>query len=458
MKVFLTLVSCLYLGTQCWGQSGFQIYEVPVFKNASDSILYITLQASLRNAFQTNAAPEQVDSLGQALRMAEAKAVGRKKVYQGSNDFLPYDSLKFISDYGQVKNLTLSIRALTRLPADLFECKNLETLELVNTRIKRLGKLKKLQSLKTIHLLNNTPTRPLKLSKSISVTTLLVRMDRSNRLPRSYKKWVSLEKIDLANCGLEEFPQGLTRNHHLKELRLGINRITLKSGKIELIPSLEKLELQGNGIEHLPDAIRNLPNLTRLTLAWNAIRSVSPAISELKKLEELSFYRNNLTSIPDGVYSLSALREIDLYFNKIERLDSRIEGLKNIEVLYLSNNHLISLPDNIGSLSSLKELYLSNNRISELPLGLTTLRNLKVLRVNDNLLIQVPKDLPKLTNLENLDISNNQMIELPAGLSELPYLKLLVIANNPWEDSTLTDLIAQLRSRNVVVHSTDQTP
>ncbi|HNV30205.1 MAG TPA: hypothetical protein PKJ83_13755, partial [Cyclobacteriaceae bacterium] len=134
MKAFLTLVSWLYIGTQCWGQSGFQIYEIPVFKNASDSVLYITLQESFRNAVISNAQPEQVDSLGQALRMAEANAVGRKKIYQGSNDFLPYDSLKFISDYGLVKNLTLSNLALRRLPANLFECKNLETLELVNTR------------------------------------------------------------------------------------------------------------------------------------------------------------------------------------------------------------------------------------------------------------------------------------------------------------------------------------
>lgn len=455
MKAVLALVSTLLIGTLCWGQQSYSIVEIPVFHTASDSIRYASLQQSLRLAFTSKAQPEEVDSIMRELRQMELKITGRMKVFHGSRDFFPYDSLQFISDYDRVKKLTLSRRTVKRLPAEILRCKNLEALELVNTRVKRLNKLKQLYSLKTIHVLNNTPAHPLKLSTSNSVKTVVVRMNQDNALPRSFKRLENLETLDLATCGLEEFPKGLGSNKQLKELRLGGNRITLKAGRIESIPSLEKLELQGNEIEHLPEAIRNLPNLKRLTLTGNSIATVSPAIAELKKLEELSFYRNKLTSIPEGIYALPALREIDLYYNQIERVDDRIANLKRLEVLYLSNNRLISLSEAVTTLPNLEELYLSNNRLVELPPSLFSLQKLKVLRVNNNQLSQFPNNLPRLTNLESLDISGNQFAEMPSGITDLPRLKLLVMINNPWDDPTrlyLTELAGLLRSKEIIVH------
>lgn len=455
MRALLALVSTLMIGTLSWGQQGYSILEVPVFTTTSDSVRYASLQQALRYAFTSNAEPDVVDSLMHELMQMETKITGRKKVFLGSRDFVPYDSLPFISDYDRVKKLTLSNRTTKRLPAEILHCKNLETLELVNTRVKRLGNLKQLPLLKTVHVLNNTPARPLKLSKSKSVKTVVVRMDQGNRLPRSFKKLERLETLDLATCGLVEFPKGLEGNKQLKELRLGSNRITLKAGKIASIPSLEKLELQGNGIEHLPEAIKNLPNLKRLTLTGNSIASVSPAIAELKKLEELSFYRNKLTAIPEGIYGLPALREIDLYYNQLERVDDRIANLKSLEVLYLSNNRLISLSDAVSMLPNLEELYLSNNRLAELPPSLFSLQKMKVLRVNNNQLSQFPNNLPRLTNLESLDISGNQFTEMPAGITNLPRLKMLVMMNNPWDDPTrlyLAELAGLLRSKEVIVH------
>jgi Leucine-rich repeat (LRR) protein len=438
-------------------QHQFTVTDVPVFRSATDSIEYTQTQNIFQQIVAGKLKNMSADSVLQQMRAVAARSmVGRRKTYFASRSFLTYDSLLLLDDFHSVMKLSISHVEARRLPSKVFQCKNLEYLELVNTSIRRIQKLKKLPNLKSLYVLNNKQLRTIKLSKSRSIKTFGMRGKSEQILPASYRQLSSLEKLDLTDNELTRFPSGIKSIEPLKELLLGNNNLTLENGNMEGSESLEKLELQRNKIKHLPPSIGNFPKLKKLTLNYNEIETVASEISKLKQLEHLSFYNNRLTSIPAGVYELPMLKDVDLYFNLIERVDERIGNLTTLEVLYLSNNKIISISEAIGNLSKLTELYLSNNRLSELPTTIKQLQKLTVLRVNNNYLTQVPRDLLMLNNLENIDISSNSITELPEEVANLNHLKLLVIVNNPWDQHSkerLPSFTEKLRKKEIVVHS-----
>ena len=417
---------------------------------------YVKAQADYLNIVSSRTVSAKADSVLKELLTIRERKAGTRKVYYPSPDFISYDSMLMLDYPAQITSLSITNIKTKRLPKEVFNCNQLQFLELVNTPIRNLQKLKKLPHLKSVYILNSKSLKPIRLSKTGGIKSFGMRGENPAALPRSFHQVSKLEKLDLADNRLTHFPTGIKKNLLLKEILLSNNHITLEDGRMEESASLEKLELQKNKIITIPSAIKGYPNLKKLTLSYNAIEKVSDEISTLSKLEHLAFYHNNLTSIPDGIFKLKDLKDIDLYFNRIERMDNRLGKLKSLEVLYLSNNKLISIPDSIGSLTNLRELYLSNNRLSDLPQSLGKLHELKVLRLNNNYLLQFPEYLLKLSKLENIDISNNKITELPEYVSSLQQLKLLVMVNNPWDSQSLErlpKLTEQLRKKEVVVHA-----
>lgn len=450
MKNLVGILVLLTVSVSANAQRVFSALEEPVFSTINDSLRYVQINQAIRKAMeQKDILP---DSLIKEFGQLRNRITSYRRQYKSSAGFITWDSLQKMPDKSQVKLLSITNWKTKTLPAEVYACKNLQELELVNTRIKNVKQLKKLPVLTGLYLLNNKPKGRLTLSKNKTVRTLVMRSDMP-ALPRSFAPLAALERLDLAANTITTFPKGLTKNKNLKQLILNNNAIT----KLEIpaLPKLEKLELTRNKIEVIPEAIGNLNGLKQLTLNYNSIKSVNPAIAGLSKLEQLSFYQNKLTAIPEGVYKLAALREIDLYHNEIERVSEQISQLKNLEILYLSHNKILSLPETLGNLTNLQELYLSDNKLLELPATVNQLQNLKVLRVNNNRLIQGLSSLPDLNTIENLDISGNQISELPAGLDNLPALKILVLVNNPWDESSrnqIPAIIRTLRNKAVVVH------
>lgn len=449
------IILLLIAQSGCIAQTTFAIQEMPVFKTSADSARYAQVNLDLRLVLSDRDNVKNIDSLMSQLRwLTENRVIGQRKIYLGSPGFITSDSLRTMSDFSGVHHVTVS--EMKRMPKEVWHCKNLQTLELLNTKIRKLGKLNKLPKLTAIHVLNNTPRGKLRFSKNVTAKQLFIRADESGHLPVNYKNLFHLEKLDLTSCALTRFPTGLAANKHLKEIILNSNSIQLSNSKIELLSTVEKLALQRNKLESVPEQIKNLPNLKQLTLNHNSIRHVDLALGDLTYLEQVSFYRNKLTQIPEGVFKLDKLKEIDLYYNEIERVDEQLGNLKNLEILYLSNNKLIHIPESIGKLFNMKELYLSNNRLVEVPASLVNLQQLKVLRINNNRLTHFSFSLIDLPNLENLDISSNQFTELPEGISTLRNLKLIVLVENPWDTTTralLPEMINNLKKRQVLVHA-----
>lgn len=450
MRILLLILVLFSLRFSAQAQRTFPVLEEPRFSTANDSVKYAQINLTIRTAMQQQHPIS--DSLMEEFSAMRARITGYKRLYKASAGFITLDSLKKLPDKSQVRLVSIASSKSHKLPKEVYNCTQLEELELVNTQIRKVKHLKRFTSLTGLYILNNQPKNKIRISKTKTVRTVAMRGNTPS-LPRSFAPLAALERLDLASNGITNFPKGLTRNKNLKQLILSNNAITELS--LPVLPTLEKLELIRNKIEHVPESIRNLSGLKQLTLNYNSIRSVAPAIANLSGLENLSFYHNKLNTIPNGVYNLPALREIDLYHNEIERIDERIANLKQLEILYLSHNRIISLPAEIGNLTKLQELYLSDNRLVELPPLLSQLQNLKVLRINNNRLVQAPVSVTHLMLLENLDISGNQINELPNGLDGLPALKILVMVNNPWNETSrhlIPAITRSLRSKSVVVH------
>lgn len=448
--VFFTLILAVQVGFSQKVISPQKLIRYPYFEAKEDSASYAEVSKSLSEAFSSKEFNKQrIDSLSNLFGSFQKKIIGQRYYYAASKEFTPWEEVVEKNLFDDVKLISFYSTTYTQLPELLSTCKNVEAIELVNTRIKKIPKkLAHLTKLKTILIYDSRVD--FKLAKNNTLQALVI---RGGKQQRHFAKLKNIEKLDLSSCNLTSIPKKLHKNRQLKNLLLNQNTINLAKAKSKTNYSLDKIEMQENKLTEIPAMIAKFPNVKNLVFNGNEITAVSPAIAKLSKLEQLSFYKNNLTSIPEGVYSLSNLKQIDLYYNQLERVDERISNLQNLEVLYLSNNRLLSISEGVSKLPNLEELYLSNNQLSELPASLASLNKLKVLRINNNHLLQA-KDLAKLARLENLDISSNQISELPSGIEQLASLKLLVLVNNPWDDATRENLRAltkELRSREIVV-------
>ncbi len=426
----------------------------PVFKSNADSSAYYTNQLAMQQHKPLSPKRTRMDSLWSVQQSILKNGIlGWRYVYRPDNTFLPFSELNSGTNLDEVKKLSISDYTGRKLPEELFACSNLEELELINTRIQKIPKrLNRLLKLHSLEIYNNHSTRRLKLSGNTHLTFLKVRSSHPGKAPANYKKFKSLDSLDLSRNFLTTFPV-VDKNRHLRQLVLSENNLTLEHLKVKPNETLQTLYIRKNKVQVLPSEIGKLKGLKKLSLNSNELVNIEEGIAALDKLEELSLYQNKLTAIPKACYQLKSLKVIDLYYNQIERIEEGITNLKGLEILYLAHNRIHSLPDNLGDLPQLRELFLHHNRISFFPSSFGKLTTLKVLRINDNNFAAFPDPILSLTNLENLDISHNRLQNIPDDFPAYAKLQLLVMTENPWEDTdTILAMARKMRSHGILVH------
>jgi len=448
LQVSLLFAALLWLMSPAFGQ-----HATRVFASKPDSSAFYENEALLFSLDPRPANDHFRDSVIAVQQMfLQNSFIGWKYDYEPSPEYVPYDALvNHKINLAEVKKLSISNRE-HRLPGLVFQCVNLEELELLNTHLARIPRrLNRLGRLNSLRICNNQSAGKLRLGNNAHVTSLAIRSDQPGKCPTKFRKFSALDSLDLARNFLVSFPR-IAQNTRLRKLILSENSLTLEGLRVKRNESLQLLYLRKNKIQVVPDAVGNFAGLKDLSLNHNQIRKVEDGIRNLHHLEELSFYQNKLTAIPGGIFDLTGLREIDFYFNEIERLDSQIVNLKNLEILYLANNCLYSLPENLGDLPRVQELYLHHNRISYFPTSIGNLAALKILRFNDNFFAEFPEQLTKLSNLENMDFSRNRIQWLPSDVGAYPKLKLLVMTENPWDDpDAILALAGILRAKGTTV-------
>lgn len=153
-----------------------------------------------------------------------------------------------------------------------------------------------------------------------------------------------------------------------------IPEINLPRDKHRLL-TIKKLNLTDCNVDEIPDSIGNLPNLTKLYLSCNNIHEVPKSIRNLTNLTHFDLSSNQLACIPDVISDLSNLTHLYLSDNKIAEIPDFVGNLINLNTLTLSQNKITKLPKSIGQLVNLNHLDLRWNNIEILEPELNYLRD-----------------------------------------------------------------------------------
>lgn len=176
-----------------------------------------------------------------------------------------------------------------------------------------------------------------------------------------------LEYVDISCNDLESLPEWVLRQHKLKHLNVGAN-------KIQELPDLshlriEVLKLHKNSVAKLPNIWNGIKSLN---LFINRFDCIPPSVLGMHDLEVFTFGLSSMKDVPP-LAGLPKLRWLTLTVSEIERLPDDICDLKSLEGLQLAKNRLKTLPDRIGEMN-LKAITVYQNNITRLPESFYTLK------------------------------------------------------------------------------------
>lgn len=428
--------------------------RIPIY-DKEDSLKAAQIGEQLITALTSGKRQEEIDSMRKIQAQLYRSALkGYRTVYLPDRHFTPVEDLLAGKVKPEnVKLLSVNARTTVNLPPVVYACKNLEQLELVESHIRkipsRLGRLKKLH---TISVYGYKGRGALRFPRNNGINTLRIRGATPEVVPGNFRKFQSLDTLDLQQNQLTRLP-AIQKNRNLRQLLLQENEITFDNHAIPVHRTLEHLALQKNRIKALPPSIGNLRSLKKLALNYNSLETLPAEIALLENLQELSLYSNQLKKIPSPVYKLRSLEFMDLYYNQIERVSDSIVNLPKLEILYLASNRIFALTEKLGELPHLRELYLHHNRLSYLPAGIAKCNQLHTLRFNANNMVDIPDWVGELTNLKNIDFSQNRIENTPLFLRNLPALELVSMSENPWQNKNDLHLLTEeLQARGVIVN------
>ncbi|MBD2511814.1 leucine-rich repeat domain-containing protein [Nostoc muscorum FACHB-395] len=320
--------------------------------------------------------------------------------------------LQIIEQAAREKTTVLNISGhnLIRLPPEIGQLTNLQSLNLNNNQLSSLpSEIGQLTNLQSLNLNNN----------------------QLSSLPSEIGQLTNLQSLDLNSNQLSSLPSEIGQLTNLQSLDLNNNQLSSLPLEISQLTNLQSLDLNSNQLSSLPLEISQLTNLQSLDLNNNQLSSLPPEISQLTNLQSLDLSNNQLSSLPSEFVQLTNLQSLNLNSNQLSSLPLELVQLTNLQSLNLNSNQLSSLPSEFVQLTNLQSLNLNSNQLSSLPLEFVQLTNLQSLNLNSNQLSSLPLELVQLTNLQSLDLSNNQLSSLPPEIRQLSNLKKLDLRRNP---------------------------
>jgi Leucine-rich repeat (LRR) protein len=432
-RVFFQLILFFFSINTAFAQK-----SVPYFRNTEDSLKYIETTRWL-GYYYSQKEPESVDSLQKVISNLVA---GYKYTYTPSRGFVSLKEISQSQKPDTFKLVYIDGKDIIEVPKTLKLCKDLETLELVNTSIEIIpGWLKKNKKLKKISIYNNKIKSggELLVKRNKRVRKIEIKgMDETNVI-HSFARFPKLEEALFFDCNLGKLPERLHKNKKLEKLRFVKSQFKTEpdfesnNKKIKI----QKVGFYECGLTQLPGNLDKFQNLKSLWLVENKFEQIPAQIQKLKNLETLSFYKNKIKELPEELFSLTNLKEIDLYHNEISVLPVAVKNLNNLEILYLSFNNLYSIPEEIGELSNLKQLFIHHNKLSYLPESIGNLHSLEILHFNNNYFQSFPFQIFKLPKLYDLNLSANSFTDIPLERFRFPALKHLYLFKNPFDTQFL---------------------
>ena len=276
-----------------------------------------------------------------------------------------------------------------------------------------------------------------------------------------------LRSINIADCGITEFPMWILDSETLEELQLPSNQIKSVPAAISSLRTLRVLNLSGNQISVLPEDIGQLTSLTYLGLSSTRISELPESFGELAALEELDLGSiPSLSQLPPSFQNLQSLKRLFLWGTSLTQIPRELRLLRRLEFIELSRQgsynrdskhddstrdrwpeygatvgvssargagEIAEIPSWMAdSLPNLEYLYLGGHRISDLPPNFSKLRALRGLFLGDNQLPSIPQPILHLAALQELDLRNNKITAVPRELRRLNKLGYLDLKGNPF--------------------------
>ncbi|KAK8682252.1 hypothetical protein V6N13_054644 [Hibiscus sabdariffa] len=253
-----------------------------------------------------------------------------------------------------------------------------------------------------------------------------------------------LRVLDLGECYLDQYPNGISYLKHLRCLNLGDNdNIKELPNSICNLQSLETLSFMGcMGIEELPKDISCMISLRALYITIKQTSLQGNGIGCLTSLRILMLSEcENLKYLFEDMQSLTALRTFVI--TECKNLISLPQGLKYLtalETLVIGDCEKLDLcmELELGGKEdgSLRKLIIAGlPKVVSLPqwivLGSTkTLQKLWIINMKN--LLMLPTWFQNLTSLQKLEIGDcPKLAYLPEGMQHLTALKELTIAECP---------------------------
>lgn len=175
-----------------------------------------------------------------------------------------------------------------------------------------------------------------------------------------------LRYLDLNQTKLKEFPEALTQHPSLEELNLDDNEIAELPESIGQMKQLKEL-IVGGVIPRIPDSIGDLSQLRKLEISTECASSLPDSIGKLTQLQDLSIYSELVTDIPESIVNLSQLKKLKIS-GKIKNLPEWLCQMMSLEDIDFSYNQIQDVSWDIGllrHLPNLRTLSLTDNPLTE---------------------------------------------------------------------------------------------
>jgi len=299
-------------------------------------------------------------------------------VFQGKNYFrselleqlahLPRtENIKeLLTNKEKVYSIDLSYSELKELPKEIFQCLNLQALNLSGNRF-------------------------------TDVEKLLVDL---SKLP-------NLKILDLNRVGLKQLPNNIHLLSNLEVLCLDNNKFTFLNEDIGALTKLKLLSLSNNKkLSDLPKAIEKFKCLQRLDVSGTGLIRLREELSRCNELVSISANASKIKTLPEGIGNLINLKHLNLGYNKIEELPKSIGNLKELQDISLGGNELKTLPKEISGLEKLVSISLEFNRFEKFPKELLSLKSTYSIWIHNNSLKEIPLELAKMPKIERILIDH----------------------------------------------------
>lgn len=286
---------------------------------------------------------------------------------------------KSLSRLKRLSSLQLEYNEMRELPNAVGDLRNLRVFNVKGVRLKELPE--SIQNLKKLNYVHISAAYEEKI-REISPNLLSINDDAEF----AWAHYILQENVARRAGNEFQFPEPKKYEHPVKEITLTKgNRLDLsllnssRLVEVENIDSVQEMFLSFNHLEELPSLFSKFGNVRKLDLSVNRLKGIK--INEFrnpKKLVDMSIAMNQLVGLDDDFSKLENLQRIDLSLNNFSEFPSVLLTLNKLESIDLSGNGIRDIPTSLNALATLKELILTGNPIDDPSILAKSFPNIKI--------------------------------------------------------------------------------